>query len=414
MSTRPCLPRGRGSFLLAGLGLGLLVAPAYAAGGFAGDPLTPGTSAAQPASVGSGVYRVEASGGAEQYVVVPRTVEGSRIWFGASADVQPTADLGGGLTLQSTPEGKGAEPCNPVEGVYAEPDETGLRSGLFSTGRSAACRHAADIALRLRPEGLRSSDYQLVVWEEPPVQNAASLPRSVGVSWAPMRVAEPRELDAGSTFADAPVLPDGTRTVHVDPGATALFRVPLTWGQHAQVEAVSFGSASGFAQVSGRWLTPLGGAIADTAYSQGGPASHQVVLDGRGEPAGWVTPVVAWGNRGSGSTAPAAFAGDYYLSIDTRADDAPAEGVDLTLTARTVTDYAGTAPAYTQDPPPLPSVDGTAGAPATTTASDAAQLADHATSASPSGSSTAVGIGLLAVAALLAVGGALALRGRTP
>jgi Ca-activated chloride channel family protein len=347
---------------MVGPGLLVLAAPAVAAEGsdFAGDPVTPGPSAVETTAVGSGLYTLPvAEGSAEQFLEVQRTVPGSTLWYGASAEI-PGASAGRApiLTLESSPDGTG-EACVDYESLSYGVDENPLKSVLFSTDHLGACREAESLVLRAGQNDMPAGDYQLVVWEEPPVTNSETLPeRSTSVHWTPVEPDEPTTVEPGPSYDRAPSVDDGTWSVHVVPGETALLRVPLTWGQHAQVEATSSTRAPGGGTVSARWISPLGGVLGDTAYDGGGPERREVALDGSGDAAGWVTPTVAWRNRErSAKVAPAAFAGDYYLALDA-GDDVPADGADLTLSVATVTDYAPKPPDYSTDPPPMPLVDG--------------------------------------------------------
>jgi hypothetical protein len=350
------------SVLLLGIGLAATAGPAVAAGdaGLPGTPVTPGTNVQETAPVGSGLYTLPvAQGSEEQYVEVRRTVPGSTIWYGASALVPgSTRTTSPTLVLESSPDGTG-DACVDYESLGTSIGESGIASRLFSTDHDAGCRRADSVVLRTAQDDMPAGDFQLVVWEEPPVTNAETLPeQSLSVTWTPVSAADPQQLEAGRTFGEAPEVDDGTYEVHVDPGEPALLAIPLTWGQHAQVEATSSTRVRGYAAVAARWFGPLGGTLGDAAYS-GGPASREISLDGSGDPAAWVTPTVAWRNReGPADQAPAAFAGTYYLSIDTAAQDVPPEGVDLTLTVARVTDYPAKAPEYDEQPPPMPYVDG--------------------------------------------------------
>jgi hypothetical protein len=351
---------------MVGPALLVLAAPAVAAegGDFAGEPVAPGPSAVETKKLGSGLYTLPvADGSAEQYVEVQRTVPGSTLWYGASSLVpHSTRTTSPTLVLESSPDGTG-DGCVDYESLSTSVSEGGIASRLFSTDHSAACRRADSVVLRTAQGDMPPGDFQLVVWEEPPVTNAETLPeKSLSVTWNPGgAAAEPVPVEPGRTFGDAPEVDDGSYEVHVDPGEPALLPIPLTWGQHAQVEASSSTRVPGYASVAARWFTPLGGTLGDTAVS-GGPGDREITLDGSGDPAAWVTPTVAWRNReGPADQAPAAFVGSYYLAIDTAAGDLPPEGVDLTLTVARVTDYAPKAPAYDQDPPPMPMVDGSEG-----------------------------------------------------
>ncbi|MBB6627972.1 hypothetical protein H5V45_11655 [Nocardioides sp. KIGAM211] len=405
----------------AALGLGLLglAAPALAAdpATFAGEEVTPAGNVIEATPVGPGLYTVAVpEGDAEQYVEVKRTIPGSTLWYGASA-VLPKSDGSTAplLTLESSPDGSG-DSCVGFESLSDTLDQSTFSTRLFTTTKKPACQAADSLVLRTAATDVPAGRYQLVVWEEPPLEEGATLPdRSVTVPWAALPSAPPDDLVPGTTYADAPEVTAGTYAVHVEPGEPALVKVPLTWGQHAQVAAVSSTRTTAYATVGARWLSPLGGVLGETGYS-GGPTTTELTLNSTPTTAGWATPTIAWKNReGKAGDTPAAIAGDYYLSIDTFADKATKDGVDLTLNVGVVTDYPATAPPYAEDPPALPYVDGTSGP--GSGGSDGA--GGSGTAAGDAGreagtSWTLVG-GLFGAAALFAVAGVVALgrRGRT-
>lgn len=410
----------------AALGLGLLgvAAPALAAdpGAFAGEALTPAGNTIEATQIASGLYTIAVpQGGAEQFVEVRRTFAGSTIWYGASAVIAKTdGTTSPSLTLESSPDGAGNS-CVGFESLSDSVDQSTFSTRLFTTTRKAACQSADSLVLRLAQNDLGPGSYQLVVWEEPPLESGATLPdRSVTVAWDPLASTQPDDLVAGTTYADAPEVTGGTYAVHVEPGEPALLKVPLTWGQHAQVAATTSARTKEYAAVRARWLTPLGGELGETGHS-GGPTASELTLSdvgtGPNPTAAWVTPSIAWKNReAKADQAPAAVAGDYYLSIDTDADEVPAGGVDLILDVGVVTDYPATAPAYAETPPPLPYVDGSSDLPDATDSTGARDGADdratRSAAADPAGTSWPVAGALFGGALAFAAAGVVALARR--
>ena len=199
---------------------------------------------------------------------------------------------------------------------------------------------------------------QLVVWEEPPVKDASLLPPpSTTQPWDGTVMPAKGEAGLGATYADAPDLTGGTYDAHIDPGAPALFAVPLDWGQHVEISLQYKGAEyKDYVPVEPVLVTPLGG-TADWAKADGGPTFPDVNLKYPSMDGGVASPTITWRNREKPTSNPAAFPGTYYVMLKMGTKDAPKKGADVTLGVNVITDKAADSP-YAQDPAPLPDISG--------------------------------------------------------
>jgi hypothetical protein len=85
----------------------------------------------------------------------------------------------------------------------------------------------------------RGRDATLVVVEEPPVSAYSYdlLPEPVAPPWSPLTPTRPEPARPGRTYADAPVLADGTYALTLRRGRTAVVAVPLDWDQTLRAQA---------------------------------------------------------------------------------------------------------------------------------------------------------------------------------
>lgn len=377
--------------------------PAHATAdpGLPGESVEPGESALSGTELDSGLYRVAAPEPAKsQFFTVPRTIPGSTIWIGVTG-IFPEA-VTGPLVVQTYAEGDSDRECTPKDRFL---DDTGqLYTMLFPTG--GPCAEADSVSIEtsvLLDDDPPTQDYQLVVWEEPPVQEAdlATLPDpNPAPAWVPPPPAtEPEALTVASSHAEAPTLENGgTYRFTVAAGGLAVFRVPLTWGEHLQAVVTSPTSPQSSLSVEPSLLTPLGGIItpenvapADIRYADPVPGEPTVI-------GWWSAPVVSWKSRNTDREhTPPAIAGDYFLAIAIRDDDPeiPKE-IELTMQVQIVADYPGRQPEYTEPAPPLPVIDGS--------------VEDKPAGGDSDGPSPLLVTGLFAAAAVAAGAGGVALR----
>ncbi|GAA1906230.1 hypothetical protein GCM10009737_03750 [Nocardioides lentus] len=388
-----------------------------------GDPVEPGTSIAGATEVTTGTYVVPVpEPGQDHFFEIRRTQPGQVLWYGITADLEEPIFYG---TLAATGIADGDETRTCNEGQISNLDGLSYLTMLASGNRSPDCRDAESVVVVVESYEIADEvvptdgSYQLVVWTEPPTDPDDLAPGANENSrWTPVQATDPpRAVEGASTFVDAEPLADGTYRTTVRQGRAAVFAFPLTFGQHAQVEARIVEGArpeDSLDYVDAAWISPLGGQLRRVTPA-GGP-DPLLGLDGAST-AGWSTPIVTYANRqrtggvgnldgrDSQAAAPAAFAGTYFLVLELPGAGAKAESYTdkmvLDLTVATITDYRGSAPAYVAEPPPLPTLDGS-GYVATAAEEQAAREA-----AARPAPWLLVG-GLFALAALLAVVGGIA------
>lgn len=345
-----------------------------------GDRIEPGTSIGAAAEVTTGTYTMNVpEAGAEHFFEVRRGDPEEVIWYGVTTQVDRGYDYAG-LNLTGVADGDSTRECNA--GVGSDLDSRSFLTQLASSNRSPDCRDAESIVISVANEEIADESlpsdafYQLVIWREPAVEDTGALPAPNEDSpWVQMNPAEPQEVDGATSFTEAEPLADGTYRTTIRRGEPTIFAFPLTFGQHAQVEAsIADGSTfNGFSDITPAWVSPLGGLLREVDPSGGpGPA-----LPVNGEaPAGWSTPIVTYTNRlrtggvgglsgggfGSTAAAPAAFAGTYFLALEIPGgefdQDNYREETEIEMTVATITDYAASPPEYTTDAAPLSALDG--------------------------------------------------------
>lgn len=328
------------------------VPPTAQAAELPGDPLTPGPSIQSGAPVTTGVYTVDMpSNGGSQFFEVPRKIKGSTLWAGVSADFASGDEAE--LDVSAYADGDSTKDCG--EGGFLDSGFSvarGLRTGLFSTS-GPVCSDAKSMVVEVRGSGaMPPGDYQLVVWEEPPVKNTDQMPVAAGSpSVIDVPKGKPKAITAGQSYADAPLLADGSYKVTLKPGDEGLLRVPLDWGEHVQVDASVGIIEDNFSDIGARWITPMGGAVEAASPAGGLGVDTLQLYDGGEHRAQWATPSIYWRNReiGGSEDVPMALAGDHFLQIELPDEGIPSQGVTLTLNARTVQDTPDAAPEYTSE-----------------------------------------------------------------
>jgi hypothetical protein len=324
--------------------------------------------------VSSGTYLVDVpAAGSPSYLAIPRTVDGSDIWVGASVDLGPAATapgFDGGLQVSGYADGALSDECwfseaSVVTDTSDGGDTPRLETRLWHANREPACRTAASITLAIDsyqwspPAGSR---VQLTVWEEPPATGTEGLQTpSRTVTWGNLGApGEPNPVRAGTTWSDAPDISSGTWAFHLDPGTTGVFRMPLDRGQHGQVLISTKDRATAYDAVTTFWASPQGGALSRPQLPAA-PAS-EFGLDLRNGPAvqAIATPVVNWRNRdlakGFGGINQTGVPGTYYFVVSLARKGIPAKGVDFTFQSGYFTDYAVGAPTYQPEAPAVPQV----------------------------------------------------------
>ena len=299
----------------------------------------------------------------DNYLAVERTTPRSTIWVGQTLFSTQTRN---GYIYYDASGADAKERCGDDPGSFEGDDYVGhqFMTGILQVGKGPCLREdRINLSYRAYASGddvtyPAGEKGQLVVWEEPPVKDASLLPPpSTTQPWDGTVMPAKGEAGLGATYADAPDLTGGTYDAHIDPGAPALFAVPLDWGQHVEISLQYKGAEyKDYVPVEPVLVTPLGG-TADWAKADGGPTFPDVNLKYPSMDGGVASPTITWRNREKPTSNPAAFPGTYYVMLKMGTKDAPKKGADVTLGVNVITDKAADSP-YAQDPAPLPDISG--------------------------------------------------------
>ncbi|KRB79607.1 hypothetical protein ASE01_23025 [Nocardioides sp. Root190] len=175
---------------------------------------------------------------------LPRTEDGTTFHV-AALFVGAGDSVGEGLRLEigTTPGSQGCGSSGVFRPTPGEPAP--LLFTAVSTWTDVTdheCAVAEDLHLALGVPGDRADvgrEVELLVFEEPPLSQYSFdlLPEPDLPTWTPVEPATPaRRIPAGTTPTNAPVVGDGTYTVTLRPGRTAVLAVPLNWDQSLQAQ----------------------------------------------------------------------------------------------------------------------------------------------------------------------------------
>ncbi|GAB3760231.1 vWA domain-containing protein [Microlunatus parietis] len=330
---------------------------------------TPITGSDEPATApdlgpGSWLDKLPTEAEAVKYYRLKRTKAQSTFWIGASLQAPSSrTQLAMKLVLPEDLD----ETCG-----WAYPSALGgkhsrmLLSGVVSShSKDKDCLAATEFLLHVGftdfSDSLAGQKFQLRVYEEPPVSTRVGLPAEVDdPHWQSMAPRNPKTIQPGSSFADAPTITSGTYKVDVMPGEIQTFKVKADWGQRIQVlgQIAKLAKADewvarGARRYSVGVLSPYGGP-AKAIFGKGEPAGYQSIVSRQGNEVAVQTKEVRWANRdGSGDEQNNALAGEFYVTIqlDREAEDEPAFALPMTLTVGVIGTPNG-APQYANDAPP--------------------------------------------------------------
>ncbi len=374
-------------------------------------PLAADRPSATP--VEPGLYAVEID--TPGWFRVERTVDDSTIWVGESI-VAPTSTVPEHYLAMTNRSGKDCEGVGDgAVGVYLFDHR--LRGGTVSSGNCTGDTVWVEHSFGTAPD-YAGDPATVAVWEEPPVWD--DLPEAgLSVPWSNEAPASRGGAELGSSFAEAPVLADGSYTVQVEAGEPAVLKVPLDWNQHVQIVLHQSGRVlSGRQVVTPRLYNPLGGRV-DWATPTVSPSVtvlpdyDYLALNVEGATGGVVSPTVRFRNREEGSAA--ALAGDYYVSLEVEDNADMPDGADVVMEVLVGTDGPVAAP-YKSEPEPLPdlaageSVDEPSGEPSEEPGDEkTAEPVESAGAGDDGARPWPAAIGLLAGSLVLAVAGAVLL-----
>lgn len=345
------------------------------------------------------------------FLAVDRTIANSTIWLGEFL-VNPEPTEANYFVMPSTTDRSAS--CGTGWYVDADYNRHEFLAGGGSGSKSCRKGNRVTFVHQGPSQGdLSEAEGNVVAWEEPPVSDVTLLPPpAMRSKWSGKAPAAQGSAELGSDFASAPELVDGRWDVHIDPGRTALFKVPLDWYQHMQVQLTYDGARTKKSvPISPVLINPIGaqsywGQAVDSKKGEVPPLSALNLAYSDSEGAGVVSPSITWRNREENGVT-AAFPGDYYVLLqmpETNASDEklPAAGVDITVAVKVVTDKPARSP-YSQDPDPIPSLSGE-----DEQATDETQRASDSDTASESTPWVAVG-GLFGGSVVMAAAGFVAL-----
>lgn len=302
---------------------------------------------------------------AVKYYRLTRTMAQSVFWIGASLQA-PSSQTQIALRLV-LPEDLD-ENCgwaNPM--AFGSKHSRQLLTGVVgSYSEKDDCLGATEFLLQVGftdwSDNLAGKKFQLRVDEEPPVATRVGLPAEADEPhWKSMAPRNPKPVQPGSSFADAPTITSGSYRLDVMPGEIQTFKVKADWGQRIQVlgQIAKLAKADEWVARGARFyrvevLSPYGGP-ARSVFGKAAPAGNQGVVSRDGSDAAAMTKEVRWANRdgANDSARNTSLAGEFYVTVqlDREAEDEPAFALPMTLTVGVVGTPNG-APQYAQDAPP--------------------------------------------------------------
>lgn len=337
----------------------------------AGTPVegTAGIPGAPELTVGEQYTDILTAGPARHYLV-SRNQAGSSLHAGVSA--LPGSDTRG--QFQISFETLAGEVCSsdidgtiPGERISNEIYQflSAQASAFPSDGErrspDLSCGTDETLVLLVEPlgePGLAGVPYEIVLGEEPPVQDGTDLPPPAqDPTWQPMQPDVPREVTGGASVNDATPLPGaGSYAGELLPGESVFFSAPVDFGQslQAQVDFAEPGPALAEAISGGALMTTVveikapfrGDGTALSVVDK--PASDAVILSSvsRSQIAA-AGPEVRWTNRTESAHPAASVAGAYIVSLS-MAPDPQGESylVPFTLTLDTLGTAGSGAPTY--------------------------------------------------------------------
>lgn len=332
----------------------------------AGTPVSGTARPSRAPALATGRYLDRLPARGDLHYRLPRTATGSTfhvavMFLGADDSV------GEGVRLQAgtTPGDQGCGSGGVFRPTLGEPEPV-IFAGLttWTDGEDHPCALATELYLTVgAPDEPADAgrEMELLVFEEPPLSSfhLDLLPAPEPVAWTAQRPApRPREVPAGTTPTNAPVVGDGSYALTLRPGRTQVLAVPLDWDQtlQAQLDARVPAGAPAPEGIAVDVLSPLLG-TSERPFTQDRPADWRVPGAGGGRlRTGAQSQVVSYANRDSydASVTTEALAGIHYVMVrwtGTSGRAGSPAGADTevaaTLSLRTLGEPGDGVPAYT-------------------------------------------------------------------
>lgn len=348
----------------AGLALVAAGAPAATADdpgpALAGTPVTGTPTEARAPALTTGRYLDRLPARGSLHYRLPRTATGSTFHV-AVMFVGSGGSVGEGLRVQvgTTPGDQGCGSGGVFRPTVGEPAPV-LFTGLttWTDVEDHPCAVATELYLSVGEpdeDADAGRPMEILVYEEPPLSaySLDLLPTPAPVAWTPLRPAtRPREVPAGTTPTNAPVVSEGSYTLTLRPGRTRVLAVPLDWDQtlQAQLDARLPAGAPAPQGIAVDVVSPLLG-TSERPFTADRPTDWRVPgTDGGRLRTGAQSQVVSYANRNSydASVTTEALAGIHYVLVRwTGTGSAAGPDVPATLTLRTSGAPGDGVPSYT-------------------------------------------------------------------
>lgn len=350
---------------VAGLFLAAAGAPVAAADddpgpALAGTPVNGTPTEARAPALATGRYLDRLPARGSLHYRLPRTATGSTFHV-AVLFVGAGGSVGEGVRVQvgTTPDDQGCGSGGVFRPTIGEPAPV-LFTGLttWTDVEDHPCAVATELYLSVGEpdeDADAGRPMEILVYEEPPLSaySLDLLPTPEPVAWTALRPAgRPRDVPAGTTPTNAPVVGDGTYTLTLRPGRTRVLAVPLDWDQtlQAQLDARLPAGVPAPEGIAVDVISPLLG-TSERPFTTDRPADWRVPgTDGGRLRTGAQSQVVSYAHRNSydASITTEALAGIHYVLVRwTGTGNAAGPDVAARLTLRTSGAAGDGVPSYT-------------------------------------------------------------------
>lgn len=218
---------------------------------------------------------------------------------------------------------------------YAYPGSVGgkidrkLVTGLVSSHSDIEdCTEADEFVLKVGftdlSDDLSGEKIQLRVHEEPPLESEEDQPPPAGdPNWIAPQPGEPRTVEPGTSFSNAPTIEPGSYALEIVPGEIQTYKIKADYGQHVQASATVDAIAEedqwildGDRRYGVDVLSPYGGSARAFVAGADAPSGTTSLMRG-GTEAGALTKEIRWANRtdGAGDSGSVALPGEYYVVV---------------------------------------------------------------------------------------------------
>lgn len=212
--------------------------------GLTGTPIKGTVEVADAPLVTTGQYLDKAPASGERFYRFERTAAGSTVHFGAifqstKDDLVSTLFARIGVVDEDGELQECGSTILQTNAVFATTKLVNEATSSAKADPEDVCNTAGELVLSVEPsntEALGGKPLQLMVYEEPPLSQAAldDLPPATDEpTWTEPAAADPQDGPLpGDTLDSAPVLEPGSYRFDINPGENQVIGIPVAWGQH--------------------------------------------------------------------------------------------------------------------------------------------------------------------------------------